>query len=436
MPPMEPHPIRIVVSDDLARNRLTVFFRLLLAIPHIVWFILWSVAAIFAAIANWVATLVTGRPPDALHGFLSAYVRYGTHLYAYLYLAANPYPGFVGEPGSYPVDLDIDPPERQNRWLTGFRIVLALPPLILAGVLAGSGLEDWGWGRAWGWDDDGGRGSFSFVGGVAAIVAFFAWFACLVRGRMPGGFRDLVAWALRYNAQASGYLFVLTDRYPNSNPFDPPGLRPERPLAVRLALTDDLRRSRLTVFFRILLALPHLVWATLWSYAVAVVVLISWFAALITGRTPGAFHRFMAAFVRYQTHVYAYLFLAANPFPGFTGTPGYPVEVGIDDPASQRRLVTGFRLFLALPALLVAYVLSVALIVAALFGWFVSLVRGRMPEGLRNVCAYVIHYWAQVYGYLYLLTERYPYSGPRASRDPEPEPVAEPGPSEPEVTAA
>jgi hypothetical protein len=433
---MEPHPIRLVVTDDLARNRLTVFFRLLLAIPHIIWFLLWSIAAVFAAIANWFATLFRGRSPDALHGFLAAYVRYGTHLYGYLYLAANPYPGFVGEAGSYPVDLEIDPPERQNRWLTGFRIFLALPPLLLAGVLAGSGLEDWGWGRSWGWDDDGGRGSFSFVGGVSAIVAFFAWFACLVRGRMPGGFRDLVAWALRYNAQASSYLFLLTDRYPNSDPFEPRGLGPERPLAVRLGLTDDLRRSRLTVFFRVLLALPHLVWATLWSYAVAVVVLISWFAALITGRTPAAFHRFMAAFVRYQTHVYAYLFLAANPFPGFTGTPGYPVEVEIDDPAPQHRLVTAFRLFLVLPALLVAYVLSVALVVAALFGWFVSLARGRMPEGLRNVCAYVIHYWAQVYGYLYLLTERYPYSGPRASREPEPEPESGPEPSEPEVAAA
>jgi Domain of unknown function (DUF4389) len=438
MPPMEPHPIRIVVTDDLARNRLTVFFRLLLVIPHVVWFVLWSIAAVLAAIANWFATLITGRSPDALHDFLSAYVRYGTHLYAYLYLAANPYPGFLGQPETYPVDLEIDPPEPQNRWLTGFRIFLALPPLVLAGVLAGSGFEDWGWGWGWGGGDDRGRGSFSFVGGVAAIVAFFAWFACLVRGRMPGGFRDLVAWALRYSAQASGYLFLLTDRYPSSDPFQPRGLRPDRPLAVRLSLTDDLRRSRLTVFFRILLALPHIVWATLWSYAVAVVALISWFAALVTGRTPDPFHRFMAAFVRYQTHVYAYLLLAANPFPGFTGTPGYPAEVAIDDPAPQSRLITGFRLFLALPALVVAYVLSVALVVAAIFGWFVSLVRGQMPEGLRNVCAYVIHYWAQVYGYLYLLTERYPYSGPRASRDPVPEPEPEPGPepSEPEVAAA
>jgi hypothetical protein len=57
------HPIRLIVADDLRRSRLTVFFRLLLAIPHIVWFLLWSIAAAVAAIVNWFATLITGSPP-------------------------------------------------------------------------------------------------------------------------------------------------------------------------------------------------------------------------------------------------------------------------------------------------------------------------------------------------------------------------------------
>ena len=89
------HPIRLTVDDDLRRSRLTVFFRLLLAIPHFLWFVLWSIAAIFAAIAAWFAALVTGRAPRGLHNFLAAYVRYATHLDAYLALAANPYPGFT-----------------------------------------------------------------------------------------------------------------------------------------------------------------------------------------------------------------------------------------------------------------------------------------------------------------------------------------------------
>src|SRR5947208_15868684 len=93
---MEPHPIRLVVDDDLRRSRLTVFFRLLLAIPHYVWLAVWTIAAIGAAIASWFATLARGQTPDGLHGFLARYVRYVTQLQAYLLLTSNPYPPFGG----------------------------------------------------------------------------------------------------------------------------------------------------------------------------------------------------------------------------------------------------------------------------------------------------------------------------------------------------
>src|SRR6266550_6248174 len=93
---MDEHPVQLVVEDDLRRNRLTVFFRLILAIPHLIWVFLWSIAIVFVAIATWVATLVRGRPPSSLHGWACAYVRYLSHLNAYLWLVANPYPGFVG----------------------------------------------------------------------------------------------------------------------------------------------------------------------------------------------------------------------------------------------------------------------------------------------------------------------------------------------------
>ena len=61
---MEPHPVRMEVTDDLRRSRLTVLFRLLLAIPHIIWVLLWSVAAVVAAVVNWFATLIKGRSPE------------------------------------------------------------------------------------------------------------------------------------------------------------------------------------------------------------------------------------------------------------------------------------------------------------------------------------------------------------------------------------
>src|SRR5262245_9560918 len=111
---MATYPIRVVVTDDLQRSRLTVFFRLLLAIPQYFWFALWSIGAFVVAVVNWVVTLVSGRPPAVLHDFLARYVRYSVHLHAYLSLAANPYPPFTGRPTGYPVEVEIDPPRRQN----------------------------------------------------------------------------------------------------------------------------------------------------------------------------------------------------------------------------------------------------------------------------------------------------------------------------------
>ena len=131
------HPVRLVVEDDLKRNRWTVFFRLILAIPHLIWLFLWSIAILVAAIVNWVAALILGRPPGALHKFMSAYVRYLSHLNAYLWLVANPYPGFVGEEGTYPIDVKLPPAAPQPRWKTLLRLVLAIPALLLSVALGG-----------------------------------------------------------------------------------------------------------------------------------------------------------------------------------------------------------------------------------------------------------------------------------------------------------
>jgi len=395
------HPIRLVVTDGFERSRLTVFFRLLLAIPHLFWLSAWSFGALVVAVVAWVVTLAKGRLPVPLHDFFVQYVRYTTHVYAYVYLAADPYPGFTGAPG-YPVDVEIDPPAAQRRWRTALRGLLAFPALLLGSALAGVGP---------------GSGSSSQIAGASA-AAFLGWFACLAQGRMPQGFRNLVAYALRYLAQASGYLFFLTDRYPDADPaVDLPGAQPEHP--VRLAVAEDLRRSRLTVFFRLLLAFPHLLWVTLWWLAALLAVVASWAATLVRGRSPAALHRFLAAYVRYSTHVSAFLYLVANPFPGFTGAAGsYPLDIEIDPPDRQLRWMVALRPVLAVPALVVSSALGSALGLVGLFGWFAALVTGRMPRGLARLGAFILRYSAQTSAYLCLLTDRYPHSGPEGGEEP------------------
>jgi hypothetical protein len=411
-------PVHLIVSEDLERSRLTVFFRLLLVIPHVIWLALWGVVAAVAAIVNWFATLFAGQSPEGLHNFLAAYIRYAIHVGAYLLLAAEPFPDFLGKPG-YPVDVEIAPPQPQNRWKVGFRIFLAIPASLIAGALISGSARTYG---------------VNYGVGLASAAAFLGWFAALAQARLPRGLRDAVAYGLSYSAQLDAYLFLLTDRYPDSDPQTALPNLPERTgEAISLDVSDDLERTRITVLFRLILAIPHLIWLYLWGILAIFAVIANWFATLFSGTSPDSLHGFLAAYVRYQAHVYAYLFLIADPFPGFVGALGsYPVEPVVEGPREQDRVKVGFRIFLAIPALILTSAYSSLLLAVGLLGWFACLANARMPLGMRNAGALALRYAAQTNGYLGLLTEEYPYSGPyrRALLPPQagapPAPLSEP----------
>lgn len=395
------HPVRLVVADDLQRSRATVFFRLLLALPHLFVLVLWALLVYVVTIANWVVALVRGSLYPGAHEFSAHFVRYAVQVGAYLSLLANPYPAFGGKEG-YPVDVAIAPAAEQNRWATLFRIVLALPAVVLGALLTNGFYES----RT--------REAFSQVGGLLGTVAVLGWFAALALASMPRGLRDAGAYGLSYGAQVHAYLLLLTDRYPNSDPLaaldDLPG---DGDQPVRLTVDDDRRRSRVTVFFRLLLAIPHFIWLFLWGIAALFATIANWFVVLFSGRSPDGLHGFLADYLRYATHVYAYVYLTADPYPPFEGRSGdYPVDLEVAGPQRQNRWKTFFRLPLALPALAVTSAYSGVGFAAAVFGWFVSLFRAEMPLGLRNAQALALRYNQQLYAYLMLLTDRYPYTGP------------------------
>jgi hypothetical protein len=180
------HPIRLVVTDDLRRSRLTVFFRLLLAIPHLIAVYVWGIVVFLAAIVNWFATLFAGRSPQGLHDFISSFLVYQTRVTAYLYLLAEPWPPF-GSSGEYPVDLQVDGPREQNRLTVAFRVILAIPALILASVFRT----------------------------LNQVLAFVSWFYALATGHISEGIRSLGAYCLRYEQQTYGYVLLATQRYPS-----------------------------------------------------------------------------------------------------------------------------------------------------------------------------------------------------------------------------
>lgn len=406
--------MRLTVTGDLTRRRVTVFFRLFLAIPHFIWLYLWGIGVFVLAIVNWFATLIKGAPPDGLHRFMCSYVRYATHVYAFATIAANRFPGFTGEPG-YEVDVEFDPPARQNRWKVAFRLILAIPALILGAALTGT---VYGGGRVY--TSNGNTSTTSYGArftGVLVAAALISWFFSLFKARAPEGVTRLEWYALHYSAQVWSYVLLVTERYPNMDPCVT-GV-PRRPLPHTIVLVeqdDDLTRSRLTVFFRLLLAVPHFVWLFLWSVVVVVVAIVNWLVTLVAGQSPAGIHRFFSSYLRYSTHVQSFITLVANPFPGFGGAEGsYPIDIAVAERARQGRLGVAFRFLLGFPAFIIQSALDTVLYAVAILGWFASLFTGRMPRGLRNLGAFCLRYGAQVsaYGFL-LLTDRYPYAGPPA----------------------
>ena len=201
----------------------------------------------------------------------------------------------------------------------------------------------------------------------------------------------------------------------------PPGAvpfvyEPPPPHPVQLVVFDDLKRSRLTVFFRLLLLIPQVLWLYVWMSLIFVLVIINWFAVLIRARSPEDMHLLLARALRYWAHLSSYAYLTSNPYPHFFGRTGdHPNDLEIDGPDRQRRVITLFRLILAIPAYVVAYVFSLVRFFVAVIGWFIALVVGRMPKGMRDLSAYCLQYEAQTYAYLMILTDRYPsFSGPRS----------------------
>jgi hypothetical protein len=181
------HPIGLIVEDDLKRTRLTVFFRFLLAIPQLIWIALWGIVVYLAVLVAWFAALVTGRVPDGLHDFIARYLRALTHVSSYLFLLADPWPPFGGVEGTYPVDVRVAPAAPQSRLTVFFRLILAIPALLLV------------------W-------AFRLVNQIIAVIG---WFYCLATGHMHQGMRDISAWLLRYEVQTYGYIFLLTGEYPS-----------------------------------------------------------------------------------------------------------------------------------------------------------------------------------------------------------------------------
>jgi hypothetical protein len=171
------------------------------------------------------------------------------------------------------------------------------------------------------------------------------------------------------------------------------------------------RRNRLTAFFRLILAIPLAIVLYLYGIIAAIAIVIAWFAIVLSGRYPAGLYEFVAGFNRFQARFTAYAALLCDPYPPFGGSENadYPVRMSFAGPLKgYSRAKTFFRLILAIPILVLRYVMGLLLEIGALASWAVIVVTGGMPRGLFDLMVLANSYTARSDAYLYLLTETYP----------------------------
>jgi len=170
-------------------------------------------------------------------------------------------------------------------------------------------------------------------------------------------------------------------------------------------------RSRLSVFFRLILVIPWMIWAAFWGLAVFFTLIATWFALLFTGRYPEALYEFHSSYLRFMCRLHAWTWLLVDEWPPFNGAPDdqYPVRLKIEPPLeSYSRVKVLFRIVLLIPVYILAYVMSIILQLVAFVAWFVLVFAAKLPEGLYKPLRASTAYLIKAGAYYLLITEDFP----------------------------
>jgi Domain of unknown function (DUF4389) len=170
------------------RNRLTTFFRYIVAIPWLIVVGIYGFVASIAVIAAWFALVFTAKYPEGIYNFVAGYVRMHARVNAFIHLATDEWPPFDGnEHPDYPVRTGIPAPKAEySRLKAGLRLIVGIPVILLAYVQTL----------------------------IAYVIAIIAWFAILFTGKLSEGLFDPMRSALAYVTRATAYFALLTEDYP------------------------------------------------------------------------------------------------------------------------------------------------------------------------------------------------------------------------------
>jgi hypothetical protein len=190
-------------------------------------------------------------------------------------------------PGTEPVQLSFDAPEKVANWRPLVHWLLGIPHFLISYVL-------------------------NAVSGVIWIISFFT---VLFTESIPEGLFNLQVMIHRYQARAFSYGLFMRKSYP---PFDftmsqqDPG---NDPLAVSIQRPEKVNRWLPLVKW--LLAIPHYIGLLVYSIGAFVVVIITFFAVLFTGKYPLGMRDYLVKVARYGTKVKAYIYFLRDEYPSF-----------------------------------------------------------------------------------------------------------------------
>jgi hypothetical protein len=183
---------------------------------------------------------------------------------------------------------------------------------------------------------------------------------------------------------------------------------PDYPVRLDVVYPDSL--SRLLILVKWLLAIPHFIALLFLGIGASVVLIVSWFAVIITGSYPEGMFNYMVGVLRWSTRVQAYVFLMTDAYPPFTleDDPNYPVQVEIDYPVRMPRWRPLIGWLLIIPYAAVAALILFGAEICVFIAWFAILIAGRFPEGMFNFVVIGLRWSLRAGAYLYSMTEPYP----------------------------
>jgi hypothetical protein len=202
---------------------------------------------------------------------------------------------------AYPVQFSVAYPDRHlNRLTTAFRIIVAIPILVVAGSVGHQG-----WSEA-------GHHAGSAGAGAGGLLFFAPLLMILFRQKYPRWWFDWNRELLRFSNRVGVYLALMDDRYPSTDEHQSVALDYPYPDVHR-----DLNRWLPLVKW--LLAIPHYILLVFLWIAALVAVIVAWFAILFTGRYPRGLFDFLVGVGRWTNRVIGYAFiLVTDRYPPFS----------------------------------------------------------------------------------------------------------------------